>query len=352
VSRLARTLLVASGLFLLSPPPSAHPLNVGIADIAVSEQRIDVRLSLNLFDLDLLLSLDRDLDGQVEPTEVEARRAEIVSYLAERVGVFAGEERVPAEVGALEVRQSADGKPVLETILSFRSREPLRVFTIRCEPLTDLGADHKTVARIVRDGRSEQFVFQQGVVYEAKERTFAESAGQFLELGIHHIFVGYDHLAFLIALVLPRQRWLELIKIVTSFTVAHSVTLSLAAFGVLRLPPTLVEAGIAFSVAWVALENLWSRTFTRRWLVSFAFGFVHGFGFASVLGELDLGRSALAAALIFFNLGVEVGQVVIISILLPCLWLLARTPAHAAGVKVASLAIFAAGTVWFFERVF
>jgi len=352
VFRPPRTLLVAAGLFLLSSPLGAHPLNVGIADITVSERQIEVRLSLNLFELDLLLSLDRDLDARVELGEVEAQRAELVGYLTSKVGVYVGEERAPAEVGAFHVRQSADGKPTFETTLRFVWREPLRTFTIRCELLTELGTDHKTIARIVRDGRSEQFVFQQGVVYEAKERTFVESAAQFLELGVHHIFVGYDHLAFLIALVLPRQRWLDLVKIVTSFTVAHSLTLALAALDVLRLPATLVEAGIAFSVAWVAMENLWARTFKRRWLISLLFGFVHGFGFANVLKELDLGRSALAASLIFFNVGVEVGQVAIISLLLPFLWLLARTPVHAASVKLASLAIFIAGALWFFERVF
>jgi hypothetical protein len=351
VSRLSRALLVAAGL-LLSPPLDAHPLNVGTADISISERHIEVQLSLNLFELDLLLSLDRDLNARVELGEVEARRPELVAYLTSKVGVFVGEERAPAEVGAFHVRQSADGKPTFETTLRFVWREPLETFTIRCEPLTELGADHKTIARIVRGGRSEQFVFQQGVAYEAKERTFAESAAQFLELGVHHIFVGYDHLAFLIALVLPHQRWLELVKIVTSFTVAHSLTLSLAALDIVRLPERLVEAGIAFSVAWVAMENLWAKTFKRRWLVSFLFGFVHGFGFANVLKELDLGRSALVASLIFFNVGVEIGQVVIISLLLPLLWLLARTPAHAASVKLASLVIFVAGTFWFVERLF
>lgn len=351
MSRPSRALLVAAGLFL-SPSLGAHPLNVGTADIAVSGRHIEVQLSLNLFELDLLLSLDRNLDARVELGEVEARRPELVAYLTSKVGVFVREERALAEVGAFHVRQSVDGKPTFEATLRFEWPEPFETFTIRCEPLTELGADHKTIARIVRGDRSEQFVFQQGVTYEAKERTFAESAGQFLELGVHHIFVGYDHLAFLIALVLPRQRWLELVKIVTSFTVAHSLTLSLAALDIVRLSETLVEAGIAFSVAWVAMENLWAGTFKRRWVVSFLFGFVHGFGFANVLKELDLGRSALAASLIFFNVGVEVGQIVIISLLLPLLWLLARTPAHAAGVKLASLAIFAAGTFWFFERVF
>jgi hypothetical protein len=352
VSRLARILAIAAGLILTRSPVGAHPLNVGIADIAVSDRQVDVQLSVNLFELDLLLALDRNLDARVELAELDARRAELVDYLADKVSVVVGGERVPAEVGAFKVGRSADGKPTFEATLRFVRREPLGAFTIRCEPLTELGADHKTIARIVRDGRSEQFVFQQDVTYEAKERGFAASAAQFLELGIHHIFVGYDHLAFLIALVLPRQRWLDLVKIVTSFTVAHSLTLALATFDVVRLPATLVEAGIALSVAWVALENLWSKTFKRRWVVSFLFGLVHGFGFANVLKELDLGRSALAASLVFFNVGVEVGQVAIVSLLLPFLWLLARTPAYAASVKLGSLAIFVAGVYWFFERVF
>jgi hypothetical protein len=163
--------------------------------------------------------------------------------------------------------------------------------------------------------------------------------------------VGYDHLAFLLALMLTSTTWLGVVAIVTSFTVAHSLTLSLAVLDVVNLPTRLVEAGIAFSVAYVAMENLVIERHTRRWLVSLFFGLVHGFGFATVLTEMPLSRAGIAASLFLFNAGVERGQLLVISVLLPLLWLLARTAAYAATVKAASLVIFVAGTVWFLQRV-
>lgn len=352
VGRWWRTLLLtAPGLVLSIPAALGHPLNVGLADITIREAEVSVSLSINLFELDLLLSLDGNLDTRIEPGELEARRKQIVEYLTGRVVVSTDEGHLPQEAGAFHISRSADGRETFETTLRFGSSRALRRFAIRCEPLTDLGADHKTIARITRGGRSEPFVFQKDVLYEAREPTLLGSAGQFLWLGIHHIFVGYDHLAFLVGLVLTATTWLGVVKIVTSFTVAHSLTLSLAVLDVLSLPARLVEAGIAFSVAYVAMENLVVRSFARRWLVSLLFGFVHGFGFAGVLKEMPLSREMPAGPLLFFNLGVEMGQVAVISLLLPLLWLLAGTPAYPATVKSVSLVILGVGTVWFFQRM-
>jgi hypothetical protein len=156
----------------------------------------------------------------------------------------------------------------------------------------------------------------------------------------------------LLGLILMGGSLLNIIKIVTSFTLAHSVTLSLAALDVVTLPSRLVESGIALSVVYVALENLFFKPFDRRWLVSFFFGFVHGFGFASVLKDMALPRSGLITSLLFFNIGVEVGQVLIVSILLPFLWLLRKSQVHETVVRVASVAILSVGVLWFYQRAF
>src|SRR5208283_4694524 len=152
------------------------------------------------------------------------------------------------------------------------------------------------------------------------------AAWRFLRLGIEHIFTGYDHIAFLLALLLLGGRFVDLVKIVTSFTIAHSVTLALAALGLLNPPSRWVEALIAVSIIAVAAENLWvlrgapgasarvAVALRHRWRITFAFGLVHGFGFASALQELRLPRSALVAGLVSFNLGVEVGQVTIVAL--------------------------------------
>lgn len=329
----------------------AHPLKVGFADVTVRRTEIELLLSVNLFELDLLLSLDRNLNAQVEPAELESKTPEILDYLRGKIRVWHGDEALPMEAEPFRIGRSADGRATFEARLVFRSRRPFEnPFTIQCEPLTDLGPDHQTIAKISRQGQVEQFVFQKGVIYEAKGRGFLAYAGQFLALGIHHIFIGYDHIAFLLGLLLMGGTLLNILKIVTSFTLAHSITLSLAALDIVILPPALVESGIAFSVAYVALENLFFTRFDRRWLVSFFFGFIHGFGFANVLKDMSLPQSGLISSLFFFNFGVEVGQVLIVLIFLPFLWLLRRSEYHQPVVRAASALIFSVGLFWFYQR--
>jgi hydrogenase/urease accessory protein HupE len=344
-------MLVAAAVLLAGLPVGAHPLNVGLADITVLDAEVEVSLSLNLFELDLLLTLDRNLDGRIDPEEVEVRRGEIAAYLASRVEVIVGAAPLPMEVAAFSIGHSADGKPTFDATLRFPSPIPLGAFRIRCEPLGEFGADHRVIARITRGGRTGQWVFQPGVVYEAGARSASAYVVQFLGLGIHHILIGIDHLAFLVALVITGGGWLAVAKIVTSFTAAHSVTLSLAALDVVTLPSRLVEPAIALSVAYVAMENLLPRPLGRRWVVSGFFGLVHGFGFAAVLREMGLPREGLVASLFLFNVGVEIGQVLFVSLLLPLLWLLRRTPAYPVTVRSASLGLLAIALVWFVQRV-
>jgi HupE / UreJ protein len=145
-------------------------------------------------------------------------------------------------------------------------------------------------------------------------------------LGIEHILTGYEHLLFLFGLLLPCGGLLSLAKIINAFTIAHSVTLSLAVLQVISLPDRLIEAVIALSIAFVAAENLFrSLTVSRRWLVSLCFGLVHGFGFSSALRALDLPAHGLLLSLFGFNLGVEVGQGLVVGVCLPLLLLLRRT---------------------------
>jgi hydrogenase/urease accessory protein HupE len=344
--------LLAVALFLLLPASAlhAHPANVGTADIAVGERRVEIAISVNLFELDLLLSLDQNLDATVALEELEARRSEIVAYLARTVAVAADGVELPLSVGAFRIGRGGDGKALFETTLRFDAERPLGPFTIRCEPLTELGRDHTMLARIQVAGRTDQFAFRQGSVYASAPRPLAHAL-EFLKLGVLHIFTGWDHLAFLIGLLVTGGRLPAIVKIVTAFTVAHSVTLSLAALGAVTLPPGLVEAGIALSIVYVALENLFWRNHDRRWLVSFLFGLVHGFGFAAVLRELHLPRSGLAASLFSFNLGVEVGQVAVVLLVIPLLWWSARSPLHAAMTRSISAVLLSLGLFWLYQRV-
>ena len=142
---------------------------------------------------------------------------------------------------------------------------------------------------------------------------------RYVSAGIEHIFTGYDHIAFLIAIVLWARRLTPVIKIVTAFTLAHSLTLSLAALDIVRIPSAIVEPAIAASIVYVAAENFLSRDIEKRWRITFAFGLIHGFGFASALQEFGLPKSALVPALAAFNAGVEIGQLAIVSLALSAL---------------------------------
>lgn len=178
---------------------------------------------------------------------------------------------------------------------------------------------------------------------------------RFLVLGADHILTGYDHLAFLLALLLGGGSLRQNVKIITSFTVAHSVTLALATLGVINISPAIVEPVIAASIVFVGLENLFRRRIAARWLVTFVFGLVHGLGLASALRELGVGGFGARAALplLSFNLGVEIVQIAIATVILPLVWRLEKHPTFALKhVPVLSLLIASAGTYWLIVRVF
>jgi hydrogenase/urease accessory protein HupE len=180
--------------------------------------------------------------------------------------------------------------------------------------------------------------------------------GRFVAAGIEHIFLGYDHIAFLIAVILWGQRLWPLIKVVTAFTVAHSLTLTLAVLDVVRLPSSVVEPLIAATIVYVAAENFFVRDISKRWRATFALGLVHGFGFAGALREYGLPQGALLPALAAFNIGVEIGQVAIVALIFPLLLWLDRLGGavgkgrSAALVYPCSAVILVFGLYWLIER--
>jgi hydrogenase/urease accessory protein HupE len=322
---------------------------VAYASIDISGEGVSVALSLNLFELDLLLGLDRDADARVDQREIQLAEGRIAEYLSKRVIVSADGKPLPMTPGTFRVTHGSDGKDLFEATLRFPAGHPM-TYTIRCEPLTDLGPDHRTLAKISDHTRTTQFIFQKDVTYQSTAQTFSEALGQFLKLGVVHIFTGYDHVLFLLGLLLAATTALDAVKIVTAFTIAHSVTLALAALGIVTPPARAIEAGIALSIVYVALENLVLTDRSWRWVVSFCFGLVHGFGFASVLREMGLERSSMVSSLLSFNIGVELGQLAIVVLLLPLLKLLRRSRAFPVLVQLASGLILAQGLWWLYER--
>jgi hydrogenase/urease accessory protein HupE len=175
---------------------------------------------------------------------------------------------------------------------------------------------------------------------------------QFVPLGIEHILTGYDHIAFLLAIIVIGLSIKEVLKIITAFTIAHSMTLLLAALEVIKLNARFVESVIAFSICYVAVENMFKRKANYRWLIAFGFGLIHGFGFASALQELIVRKANLLLSVVSFNAGVEMGQLMVFFVMLPVLYLLNKLIAFRIVTVSASVGIFAIGFTWLVERLF
>ena len=217
-----------------------------------------------------------------------------------------------------------------------------------------LGEHYQTLGNLRTPSGERQVVFgeESRSVTVDIDRTVATGWFDFVKLGIEHILTGYDHLLFLVALLATARGAWSVVRIVTAFTLAHSVTLSVAALGIVTIPDRIIEPLIAATIVWVALENLFAaEPDRRRWIWSFGFGLVHGFGFASVLGELGLKGPTLARGLVGFNVGVEIGQLIFVAAFLPALMWLSRGRGAQLTPRIASLAVAAIGTYWLIERI-
>jgi hypothetical protein len=241
--------------------------------------------------------------------------------------------------------------------IDFACPAAMRTLLIRDDSFDVLGTDLHILARIEHDGTAEPFAFatekREARVDVGTTGEVRRGVGSFFALGIEHILTGYDHLLFLLALMIGGGSAWSLVKIVTAFTLAHSVTLTAAALDWVALPGQVVEPAIALSIGYVAVHNLFlpGRT-SERWLVALVFGLVHGFGFSAVLKELGLPPDGLAWSLLLFNLGVEAGQAGVVVAAIPLLIALRCASWREAGVRMMSLAVLVVAIVLFVERVF
>lgn len=273
--------------------------------------------------------------------------------LAGALAVRANGRACPSAGASVDRAPTPDGGEVANVHARFACEaDPWRV-TIEL-PMTALPEGHQHAA-VVRWGALERpkvLTRDDPSVSVAPDDAPVPGFFAFVPAGVRHIATGWDHMLFLVALLLVRARARSIAVTVTAFTVAHSVTLALAATGVFVPSARIVEPAIAASVGWVGFENLFVKSGDGRWRITFPFGLVHGFGFASALAELELPRRALAGALAGFNVGVELGQLVVVAIAWPILWRLWRVPVFERRLaKVASALVGALGIVWFVTRV-
>jgi hypothetical protein len=366
----ARFWLAACWVGLLSVlPAQAHKPSDSYLSVEVNEARVSGRWDIALRDLDFAIGLDADGDGRITWSETRAKHAEIAAYAMARLAIRSNGAACRTEVPQQLVDRHTDGAyTVLD--LSITCPDTPTQLSITYGLFADIDPQHRGLLKLSAVGQTRSAVFSP----EAREQSFALKEttlfAQFIDYareGVWHIWIGFDHILFLLALLLPsvlvwhKPRWhasgrfgpsfWDVAKIVTAFTVAHSITLSLATLGWVSLPSRWVESAIAASVLLAALNNVWPVFQGRRWLVAFCFGLVHGFGFASVLADLGLPSEALVLALVGFNLGVEAGQLAIVAVFLPLAFSLRKRWVYQRFIFIGgSLLIAALAAVWLVER--
>ncbi len=329
----------------------AHSSSNSYLVLSMPSGQLTLRADVHLRDLDLVFDLDSNRDGQVTWGETRSRSAELSAWLSQGIGLSASGQSCSLGDVDLQASEHADGMylsalwmPICPGIQAPVDQSTL---TLRYDLLFAQDNLHRGLLKVdFPDYQSSSLLSPerpQAQVSAADSRPL-KVLGRYLIEGVWHIWIGIDHIVFLLSLLLlaplqPSRRrvvdWqasprfrpvvLDVLAVVTAFTVAHSITLGLTITGWLSPPADVVEPAIALSVVLAALNNLLGFSALKRWRLAFVFGLVHGFGFASVLLDLGLPARALFAALGGFNLGVELGQLAIVGLFLPLAWMMRRT---------------------------
>lgn len=365
-----RQLLCLALIFYFSTS-LAHKPSDSYLTLAIREATVQGQWDIALRDLDYALGLDANGDGAITWGELRARHPAITAYALAHLQIATDESSCPSEVEEHLVDHHTDGT---YAVLRFKALcpSPVQNLSVHYRLLFDLDPQHRGLLHIGYQGQTHTAILSLEHPSQRFDLTLTTPWQEFLAYGgegTWHILIGYDHILFLLSLLLPAvlrretSRWEavesfhlalpEVIKIVTAFTLAHSITLSLAALGVITLPSRWVESAIAASVILAALNNLYPLLSERRWMVAFAFGLVHGLGFANVLKDLGLPQATLLLSLVGFNLGVELGQLAIVGVFLP----LAYSVRHSwlyqdLMLKLGSLMIVILAAIWLVERGF
>ena len=427
------TLALAFAAALAPSAAFAHKASDAYVTLQVDGAVVDARIDIALRDLDRDLDLDSNADDQLSWKEVRTRWADIAALARTDIRLSADGARctpdaagAPAtDTNAPALTEHSDGTyAVLRT--QWHCAAPVRQLSVEYELFAKSDPTHRGIARVSRtDAAADAPAPQLAVLspgngwhrFKLPASTSAPAAvasatlGEtpapaalaapaphappdvdtaatddgapssflgFVREGVHHILIGYDHILFLLSLLLPavwirsavadprtgvtRTRWLpsdnlrlaltNVLKVVTAFTVAHSITLALSVLDIVNPPSRWVESIIAASVVLAALNNIWPLVSEARWKLTFVFGLVHGFGFASALKDAGLAKGALVGPLVGFNVGVEIGQLCIVAVVLPLAWSLRGTRTYRGAFAGGSLAIAGVAGLWLVQRAF
>ena len=336
-------------------PAFAHPAPFSYVDVRLDGASVALTVTVHEFDAAHDLGVE-DASRLLNATELARHAQALGELLKDRLQIWVGGQRLPGTWSppvALPDRQAIQ----LRVRYDAKSPPPSIIVAARLFPYDPV---HQTfvnvyergavVLQAILDRHREQITFYPGT----RQGTWAV-VKRFAASGVHHILIGPDHLLFLVGLLLLGGTLRRLVLVVSAFTIAHSITLSLAVLRVVSPPPWLVEPAIALSIVYVGADNLTVRggRDVRAW-IAFAFGLIHGFGFANVLREMDLPPRALGWSLLSFNLGVEIGQLAVVIVVASVLSAIrSKSPDTGRRLAVAgSVVVIAAGAFWFVQRVF
>jgi len=351
------------------PTAHAHTLSSAYLTLRASATGLNGEWHLALRDLDDAIGLDVNNDGLITWAELLSRKEAVCAYALSRLHIQGDGQTGSLRVNEFLVDNLSDGAYAVVRFDVEGIHQPRRL-EVNYNAFFDIDPKHRGLLRLEHNGQTQLGVFSPATASQAFDLGVAAPHNPFftfLKEGVWHIWSGYDHILFLLALLLPgvlrrcdgswqpvaerRSAFVKVLKVVTAFTVAHSITLSLAVLGYVHLPSRLVESAIAASVVVAALNNLVPLFGEGGWMVAFGFGLLHGFGFANALRDLGLQHGQLAVTLFGFNLGVEIGQLAIVSAFLPLALSLRRLLFYQRFIlRFGSAAIIVVASTWLAER--
>ncbi|MEN9636517.1 MAG: apolipoprotein N-acyltransferase [Verrucomicrobiota bacterium] len=364
-SRIRRWLWLLAVLLFAPSLGHAHNPDTSYARVTFAEREVRFRFTYDLFTLQKIVSLDTDHDGRTTRAELDRGLREIHAFFRRHIAVEIDGLSAdfgpatgfvwPPEAGdAIRAADYHTANGLIHFDFLRPVADPPENIMLAFRFIAPLSERHTVLGAFLYGGATHEVTFTRFEpdydYVTGYDPPLWKRLWQFLRFGVAHIFLGYDHLCFLLALVVA-SRFQELLKIVTSFTVAHSLTLVLAALDIVRLPVRFVEAGIAATIVYVAVQNLRGAPTERRWLLTFGFGLIHGFGFANVLGEMNLPATGFVRCLLAFNVGVEIGQLAFIAAALPLVAWLCRGPHARRTGAILSFSLGLFGAAWFTDRV-
>jgi hydrogenase/urease accessory protein HupE len=361
---------------------SAHAYSASYTQITMNNQKTEIVFSIDVLSiLELMPAIDKNKNWVLEKSEIKKDKHHLEELITEGLTLDKDNKEQTPTIEKMKIVKK-ENKEFLSTYMTFPAFSPgetivyndgfyfndtgtnyvdLITASINGQPSEAiLQGKERTWTILLTEEQQEQQTTDEQTQQEQKQpaqdpvKPSATSTSwfSFFKLGMFHILTGYDHLLFLLALLLRKQTFKQYAAIVTSFTIAHSITLSLAVLGWITLPSRFVEAVIALSICYVALENIFRKEIKHRWSITFFFGLIHGLGFASILKEMAIPKSHLAIALINFNLGIEAVQLFLVLLLLPLLIYIQKKKQYGRVVQAGSIVITLLGAFWLIQRLF